>query len=66
MKKKDNALWRAGENIVTSIAVTAAMLILRMVQMPGNNKYRNEKPGIFIFQSISFIYCGIDFFCKYY
>lgn len=34
-EKKYNALWRAGENIGAALLLTAAMLVMRIVQIPG-------------------------------
>lgn len=56
MKKKYNTLWRAGENMVTSIALTAAMLVLRIVQMPGITKTEiRSLASVFFSASLLFI-----------
>lgn len=56
MKKKYNILWRVGENIATSIGLTAAMLILRIVQMPGiTSTEMKSLASVFFSASLLFI-----------
>lgn len=72
MKKRYGIFWRAGENIVTALGLTGAMLVLRVIQMLPEGITRTEikmMASVFFSASLVFI-AGVVFFanimCWYY